>query len=95
MYFDSKAYAERIRSLRMNKGLTQAQLAEKIGISASYLAKIENDRQSGSVDLAIDIAEFFDVSLDYLLRGETTSSQNLKKIVRKIINYLSAVEKKL
>lgn len=51
MYFDSKAYAERIRSLRMNKGLTQAQLAEKIGISASYLAKIENDRQSGSVDL--------------------------------------------
>ena len=47
MNFDSKAYAERIKDLRTRRGLTQAQFAEEIGISTNYLAKIENNRQSG------------------------------------------------
>ena len=95
MNFDSKAYAERIKDLRTRRGLTHAQFAEEIGISTNYLAKIENNRQSGSIDLAIDVAVFFDVSLDYLLLGKYHSNQDIKHVLREMIENLSALEETL
>ena len=37
MHFDRKSYGTRIRQLRISKGLTQEQLAEKISISRTYI----------------------------------------------------------
>lgn len=53
----------KIRALRRREGLTQAQLAERLGISASYLNLIENNRRTLSAPLLIKMAQLFDLDL--------------------------------
>lgn len=58
--------AARIKELREEKGLTQAQLAKKIGISSSTIAMIESGAREGSLKNLTKIADFFGVTIDYL-----------------------------
>jgi predicted transcriptional regulator/transcriptional regulator with XRE-family HTH domain len=53
----------KIRALRREKGLTQAQLAARLGISPSYLNLIEHNRRALSAPLLIRLAELFDLDL--------------------------------
>ena len=53
-----------LKELRKEKKLTQEQLAEKMNVSTPYIAKIETGKQTGPVELAVEFAAFFDVSLD-------------------------------
>jgi len=39
-----KKFGERIRNLRTQRGLTQKVLAERLGVSLSYISKVENER---------------------------------------------------
>ena len=80
MYFNREDYGSRIRSLRKKRGLTQEQLAEKMNVSTPYIAKIETGKQTGPVELAVEFAAFFDVSLDYLTSGESYRSLSLKDL---------------
>jgi len=56
----------KIRALRRLKGLTQAQLAERLAISASYLNLIEHNRRSLPAPLLIRIVEVLDLDLKAL-----------------------------
>ena len=69
-------FGERLKRLRKERDITQSQLAEVIGVVPSAVGKYERIPQSyPSVEALIKIAEYFDVSIDYLLRGvETTPS---------------------
>ncbi|MCL2675057.1 MAG: helix-turn-helix domain-containing protein [Firmicutes bacterium] len=58
---------ERIKDLRKERGLNQIQTAEALKIDKSTIAKYETDVSAPSVFLLIDLAEFFEVSTDYLL----------------------------
>ncbi len=44
MHFDHKAYGARIRQLRIRKGFTQEQLAEKLNVSGTHIVKREKCR---------------------------------------------------
>lgn len=80
MYFDHKAYGERIKRLRTGRELTQEQLAEKINVSRTYIVKIENGLQIGPIEIAIELAMFFDVSMDFLLLGKEKLSRGQKAV---------------
>ncbi len=55
----------RIRSLRFEHGeMTQAELAERIGVTRQTVIAIEQARYSPSLELAFQIAQAFGVSLD-------------------------------
>ena len=54
----------KVRSLRRKKSITQAQLARELGISASYLNLIENNRRPLTAPLLIKLARHFSVDLD-------------------------------
>lgn len=95
MRFDRMAYGARVKQLRISKGLTQEQLAEKIHISRTYAVKIESGAQVGSVELAVELAEIFDVSLDFLLLGKGHEQKDKKQELRRIIALLSALEAEL
>ncbi len=56
----------KVRSLRRQRGLSQVQLADRLGISASYLNLIEHDRRALPAPLLIKIAEILDVDLKTL-----------------------------
>lgn len=58
---------KRIAALRKEKGLTQEQLAEKVGVSAQAVSKWENDVSCPDITLLPLLADLFDVSVDELL----------------------------
>lgn len=63
-------FGERLRRLRKEHDITQGQLAEVIGVVPSAVGKYERISQSyPSVEALIKIADYFNVSTDYLLRG--------------------------
>lgn len=95
MHFDRTAYGERIKRLRTGRELTQEQLAEKINVSRTYIVKIENVLQIGPIEIAIELAMFFDVSTDFLLLGKENYRVDRKQCLRMAIDILSELEAEL
>ncbi|MBS2764023.1 helix-turn-helix domain-containing protein [Bacillus licheniformis] len=67
---------KRITSLRKQSGLTQEELAKKLNITRSALSQYELGTREPNYDLLIKIADFFEVSTDYLLRGTDPKVQD-------------------
>ena len=95
MHFDRMAYGERIKRLRTGREITQEQLAEKINVSRTYIVKIENGLQIGPIEIAIELAMFFDVSMDFLLLGKENYRVDRKQCLRMAIDILSELQAKL
>lgn len=95
MRFDQKAYGARIKKLRTSRGLTQEQLAEKINVSIAYISKIEKSQQTGPIELAVALSDFFDVSLDYLVLGQDKYSKSRSQRLQDVINFLSELKSDL
>lgn len=70
---DVSKFAETIARLRKEKGLTQKQLAEQFGVSDRSVSKWERGETMPDVSLLPDIAVFFGVSVDDLLRSDAES----------------------
>ena len=62
-----KIFAERLRDLRLEKGLTIRKLAQATGISDVAISRYENELRSPSAECLILLATYFGVSTDYLL----------------------------
>lgn len=62
---------ENLKTLRINMGLDQKQLAHHLNINASSISNWETNRRSPDLDTLVKLADFFNVSTDYLL-GRTT-----------------------
>lgn len=58
---------EKIKTLRINSGMSQVQLAERLGITKSAVNAWENGTNSPSLTYVIKLARIFGVSTDYLL----------------------------
>ena len=55
---------EKLKKLRESRGWTQADLADRVGISRQAVISIEKYKYTPSLELAFKIAEAFDVSID-------------------------------
>ena len=62
-----KIFGERLKELRIEKGISQAVLAKIIGVSSGIVCLWETDRSEPTAPNVLKIAEHFDVSTDYLL----------------------------
>ena len=60
-------FANRLNELRLEKGLSQRQLAKATGFSQAAIARWEANLQLPNIDVAIQFAKFFNVTTDYLL----------------------------
>ena len=70
---------KKIRLLRLSNNMTQEQLAEKLNISYSMMAKIEIGNKGISIDLLIELTVFFDVSMEYIILGHELHKDKLKE----------------
>lgn len=61
-----EVFAQRIKELRENKGLTLRGLAAELGIGNSSLSQYENCKRTPGLDVCKVFADYFDVSVDYL-----------------------------
>ena len=65
-----------LRILRKSRGLTQIALQMKTGIEQSLLSKYENEERTPPTETLLLLADFYDVSLDYLLCRTEKSEVN-------------------
>ena len=62
-----KIFADRLKDLRSEKGVSQAQLAKTLGVSFGIVCYWETDRSEPTAPNLVKIADYFGVSVDYLL----------------------------
>ena len=60
----------KIKAARIEKKLTQEQVAELLGVSRQTISNWENEKSYPDIISVIKMSECYDVSLDYLLKGE-------------------------
>ena len=60
-------FPERLKELRLEKGLSINQLAKKLNIGAITISRWENNLRVPNIINLCVLAEFFDVSADYLI----------------------------
>ncbi|MBM7623658.1 helix-turn-helix domain-containing protein [Sporohalobacter salinus] len=81
---------ERIKKLRKEKNISQRKLAKILGLSPSTIAMYETEKRKPDSETLQKIADFFDVSVDYLLgRTDQRQSNNENKKADKIKQALS------
>ncbi|MEH2937558.1 helix-turn-helix transcriptional regulator [Oscillospiraceae bacterium 44-5] len=64
---DLKIFGERVRSLRKGKNLILADIAKLLNVSTTQAGDMENGKTGTSLQRLVILAEFFQVSTDYLL----------------------------
>lgn len=60
-------FSRRLKRLRKDKHMTQAQVAQRIGVTASMVSSYETDIRLPSYEVLIRLADVFGVTVDYLL----------------------------
>jgi len=70
--FDKLTTNQRIKYWRIEKGLNQSEMAKELGKTRTWLVNLEFRDGLMSQKNAIIFADYFNVSLDLLLRGKTT-----------------------
>lgn len=66
-------FAERLKDLRTKRGYSQQDLAKKLGISKSTISMLEVGSRQPSKEMMELIADFFNVTLDYLMGKDDVS----------------------
>ncbi|TCP17768.1 Xre family transcriptional regulator [Scopulibacillus darangshiensis] len=64
---ERKQWGRRIRAFRKLKGLTQEDLARKLGVSLSILGEIERENRTPTPELVQQVSETLNVSIDEIL----------------------------
>jgi len=73
--------SNRIQNLRKSKGISQEELADKIGVSRQSVSKWESEQSTPDIDKIIIMSDCFNVTTDYILKGvETEKNHNVKDI---------------
>ena len=63
----AQSFAARLTAIRREKGITQVQAASNVGITDNQWQKYEYGATIPTVETLVSIADYFDVSVDYLL----------------------------
>ena len=77
-----------LKDLRKDKGITQEQLAEELGVSGRTISRWETGNNMPDISLLVEIAEFFDVSIPEIIRGER-KSERMKEEVKEVAETMS------
>lgn len=80
---------DNIRSLRTNKGWTQVYLADRLQITAPFLAQIESGKRGTSLELVESIAEIFEIPIASLFLEQVPNYAESKSYIRDVkLKYL-------
>jgi transcriptional regulator with XRE-family HTH domain len=60
-------FSKRLLALRKTHGLSQPEIAKKIGTSGAIIGRYEREEMTPSIEVAMKLAEAFNVTLDYLV----------------------------
>lgn len=72
-------FGSQIKKIRTNGKLTQEQLAQKLNVSRQTISSWENNRNLPDLQMVVQIAQTFNLSLDQLILGDNTMTTKLVK----------------
>lgn len=64
----AKKFGRKVRKIRLDRGLSQGKLAEKLGVDPSYVSQIERGVNNMSLRKIEQVAKMLDVSIEKLLK---------------------------
>lgn len=89
-------FGNRLKTLRTKSNLTQAQLAQKLGVTKSVISAYENNLRMPSYDILISISRVFKVTTDYLLGVEPKQEVDLSGLtdeeILALLNLIKAMK---
>ena len=99
-------FGERLYQLRKTKSISQEELAESLDVSRQSISKWENDKAYPEMTRLLFMSEYFDVSLDYLMRGTeddgsredvtvSYKAKNMLLVWNSFVSNLSSKQRKL
>lgn len=68
-----------IKDIRTRKGLTQAEVASALGVSSVVYSRYETGSRQPSIDILIQLADIFGVTVDYLLGRQEIEDSTLSE----------------
>ncbi len=68
--------ADRIQHLRKVKGISQEELADKVGVSRQAVSKWESEQSIPDIDKIMLLSDYFEVTTDYIIKGIEQKSEN-------------------
>lgn len=77
---------QNIRTLRKSQGFTQEQLADAMGVTIGAVSKWESDLSRPDIEILVELAVFFEISVDVLL-GYEWQKRSLKQMAEQIEQY--------
>lgn len=89
-------FGNNLKTLRLQNGLTQAQVAQKLGVTKSVISAYETGLRLPSYDILINISKIFKVSTDYLLGLENIRELDLSGLteeeIQALLNLIKAMK---
>ncbi|MBT9773432.1 helix-turn-helix domain-containing protein [Coprococcus catus] len=87
-----------LKELRKEKGITQAQLAETLNVSARTVSRWETGSNMPDISLLVDIADYYDISIPEIINGERKSeimNEEERKIAKTMSDYATTEKEKI
>ena len=95
---DQQKMGTYLKELRKEKGITQEQLADKFFVSRRTVSRWETGSNMPEIEIMIELAEFYEVDLKDLLRGERKEDnmdQNVKETAMAVAEYSNEDKKRM
>ena len=87
-----------LKELRKEKGITQEQFAEALGVSGRTVSRWETGNNMPDISILVDIADFYDVSIPEIINGERKSEimeEQERKVADSMADYATAEKEKI
>lgn len=75
-------FGEQIKSIRQKEKLTQQQFAVKLNVSRQAVSNWENNKNLPDIGMLILISDVFQISLDYLIKGDNKMNNMTEKVIK-------------
>ena len=88
---DSESLGQRMTRIRKERGFTQVERAEKIGVIQSIVSALERDERKLSADMAVRFAHALEVSVEEILEPKRAKAKGVRPS-RKVLRRLELIE---
>lgn len=85
---NTNVFPERLKEMRLKRGMTQKELGEKVGVKQNTFTNWENGKREPNFDNLIKLAEFLNVSVDKLLGVKIEDNQTAIGMFELLEEYL-------
>ena len=96
MLVNYKLISLRVKEIRLQKGMSQAELAERTDMSVPYISHIETAQKQASLESLVRIANALEVTVDRMLNGNQTNDPAEYRIdLVEVLEGCSSYEKRI